>query len=60
MPRSISDDRYNYLEENAGFDYVLEENEGRNFTEFVVKYGGDVFTYRVYGNNPKDFMITEK
>lgn len=58
--KSISDKRYDYLSEVTGFDYVLEEYDGRDFTEFITKTGGDVQRYRVYGDNTDNFIITEK
>lgn len=41
--------RMDFLEEQVGFDYVMEQREGRDFTEFVISMGGDVLAYRVYG-----------
>lgn len=51
--------RLQYLDEQIGFDYVVEQSDGRDFTQFVVSTGGDVSTYRVYGN-PGDYTITAK
>ena len=31
-----------------------------SFTEFIVKRGGDVERYRVYGTDKTNFYITEK
>lgn len=41
--------RADFLEEQVGFDYIVEQHDGRDFTEFVISMGGDVLTYRVYG-----------
>ena len=57
---SVLNERIKYLDENVGFDYILEINEGRDFTEVVSKMGGDVITHRIYGDNPNNFMITER
>ena len=43
--------RLSYLEENLGFDYVIEEHEAGDFTEYVVSMGGDTLKYRVYGSD---------
>lgn len=47
-----------YFMDNVGFDYILETFEGPNFLEYVVRYGGDTLTYRVY-NYGDEFIITE-
>ena len=53
--------RLAFLEENCGFDYVLETRDvSMDFTEFVVSYGGDVIRYRVYGNSASGFSVCEK
>lgn len=41
--------RLEYLEMQIGFDYVLEQHDARDFTEFVISTGGDVCKYRVHG-----------
>lgn len=41
--------REQFLEQEVGFDYIVERREARDFTEFVTATGGDVCTYRVYG-----------
>lgn len=53
--------RFAFLCERCGFDYVIETRDvARDFTEFVVSYGGDVIRYRVYGNSENNFSIYEK
>jgi hypothetical protein len=53
--------RLAYLEENFGFDYVLETRDvSWDFTEFVVSCGGDVLRFRVYGNGTSGFTVCEK
>ena len=57
---SLINERIRFLDENVGFDYILEINDGNRFTEVVTKMGGDVITHRIYGDNPNNFMITER
>ena len=52
--------RLEFLDENTGFDRVIESYATREFTEFIVSCGGDVVTYRVYGperGKEEDFTI---
>lgn len=58
--RAIDEKRLMFLDDNAGFDYVLESHNAGRFTEFVVRHGGDVLTYRVYGESESDFELYER
>lgn len=49
--RNIHSERRTYLFDMRGFDFIMDEYEGNEFSEFVVSIGGDVETYRVYGND---------
>ena len=48
-----------FFMDNVGFDYILETFEGPDFLEYVVRYGGDTLTYRIYHYNG-EFMVTER
>lgn len=56
----LINERIKFLDDNVGFDYILEINDCNEFTEVVSKMGGDVITHRVYGNKPDNFRITER
>lgn len=43
--------RDKYFKEHAGYDKIIEKYTDKPFTEYTVKYGGDVLVYRVYGAN---------
>ena len=43
--------RYEALENEVGFDYILQEYHDREMSEYVISIGGDVLTYRVYGTD---------
>ena len=43
--------RFEFLDEQIGVDFVLEQHDGPDFSDFVVNRGGDVSTYRVYGTD---------
>ena len=57
---TIANKRLRYLKRVAGVDKVLDTYDNISFTEFVTRTGGDVQTYRVYGNNESNFIVTEK
>ena len=52
--------RMEFLEQNVGFDYIIEAHETKRFTEFITSTGGDVVRYRVYGNTDEDYSVTAK
>lgn len=39
---------------------ILAVYETKEFTEIVCRRGGDVITYRVYGNKALGYSITER
>lgn len=43
--------RLKALDERCGFDYIIEEYEAKDYTQFVVSMGGDALTFRVYGHD---------
>ena len=43
--------RFEFLDEQIGVEFVLEQHDGPDFSDFVVNRGGDVSTYRVYGTD---------
>jgi len=49
--------RHKFLDENVGYDYILETRDGGEFTEFVTSMGGDVTVYRVYGDKQGEFKV---
>ena len=49
-----------YLDEFIGFELLLRASHTAEFSEFVVDTGGDVCTYRVYGNKQDGFTVTSK
>lgn len=53
------DGRDKYLKEHMGYDKILDRYVDCRYTEYVVKYGGDVFVYRVYGTNG-DYKCTAR
>lgn len=44
-----------YLDEHSGYDTILDEYHMPQFSEYVIRTGGDVNTVRVYGDK-KDEM----
>ena len=57
--RPANQTRQQFLDEEIGFDYIIEQHETREFTQFVVSTGGDVNTYRVYGE-PGSYKVYAK
>lgn len=55
----MEDRRFEFLDENIDFDYIIDTYKTLDFTEFVVSRGGDVCTYRVYDRNG-NMYITER
>ena len=53
-------ERFKFLDETVGFDYILREDQGSDFTEYVTSMGGDVSTYRVYGKTKEEFAVYGK
>lgn len=43
--------RFEFLDVQIGVDFVLEQRDGPDFSDFVVNRGGDVSTYRVCGTD---------
>ena len=52
---AITKARAAYLETVVGYDRIIESYDAGSFTEFVISMGGDVMTYRVYGNTSGSF-----
>ena len=59
MTNTLHKQRKAHLKGNAQVDKVLEEYYEREFSEFVVRSGGDVCVYRVYGT-PENFKVYER
>lgn len=53
------DHRIDALQHRFNFDYVLESVDRDDFSEFVVKCGGDTLIWRVYGRDG-DYKIYER
>ena len=51
--------RFDYLSDNIGFDYIVEQHETRDFTEYVISIGGDVKKYRVYGKDGQFRLVAK-
>ena len=53
--------REEYLKQHTpnGTQIIRKYNEG-NYTEYVCDVNGDYCTFRVYGSNPENYMITER
>ena len=49
--------RRSFLDEEVGYDYIMEEYHQNDFSEFVTKMGGDVITYRVYGDKKDEMKV---
>lgn len=56
--KTVNDKRFEYFNETCDFDYIIRSYTSPDFNEYVVSRGGDVVTYRVYGND--NFRIGEK
>lgn len=56
---SESSKRLQYLDEQIGFDYVVSQQDGANFTQFVISTGGETRTYRVTGT-AGDYRVSSK
>lgn len=50
-------EREAYLDKCIGYEIKLRAHHTADFSEFVVDTGGDVSTYRVYGNKQDGFTI---
>ena len=55
----MSKKRAEYFEIMAG-GIILEMYETKEFTDITCKRGGDVITYRIYGNEATGYTITER
>lgn len=53
-------ERKAYLFNNSCADRILEEYHDREYSQFICYTAGDVFTFRVYGSNPRSFELYEK
>ena len=53
-------DREVYLDKHIGYEIKLRASHTADFSEFVVDTGGDVCTYRVYGNKQDGFYVASK
>lgn len=38
------------LDEEIGYDYIIEAHETPDFYEFIVSMGGDILRFRVYND----------
>lgn len=56
----VISERFKYLDEHCCVEVVLNQYHCLEFSEFVVDSGGDVSTYRVYGETKSDFTIRAK
>ena len=56
----INKKRMKYFKEQYGNGRLLDKYESAKFLEVVTNRGGDVCTFRVYGNNHSNFIITER
>ena len=52
--------RKRFFDEVVGADKVLDVYNCEAFSEYIVKRGGDVERYRVYGTDKNSFYVTEK
>lgn len=55
----VNQTRQQFLDQEIGYDYIVETYEGGEFTQFVVSTGGDINTYRVYGT-PGNYKVYAK
>lgn len=53
-------ERRNYLDYCIAPEDILRENHNSEFSEFIIDIGGDISTYRVYGNKCDGFTIACK
>ena len=51
--------RTEYFETMIG-GIILDIYETKEFTDITCKRGGDIITYRIYGNETTGFRATEK
>lgn len=54
---AMTEARRKFLDENVGYDYIMETRELGDCTEFITSMGGDVARYRVYGDKPDEFKV---
>lgn len=52
--------RKEYLFDNVAFESLLKEIPGKEYSDFVVECGGDIYRYRIYGNNENNYQVFEK
>ena len=52
--------RLEFLKEQVDFKEILKHTVTLGYDEFVVDVYGDCNTYRVYGNSPQTYTITER
>lgn len=55
----MSKKRVEYFKNMMG-GIILDVYETKEFTEIVCRRGGDVITYRIYGNEVLGYSITER
>lgn len=56
----IETKRKRFFDNVVGADKVLDVYNCDDFAEYIVKRGGDVERYRVYGKDKADFSLTMK
>ena len=52
--------RLRYFRETYRPSVILDVYECKEFSEIVIKEGGDVLTFRVYGNERDGFKVYER
>ena len=50
--------RFDWFMETYMPSKVLDYHNGSDFTEIVIKEGGDIITYRVHGNEKDGFKVS--
>jgi len=53
-------ERRKHLDDHIAPEDILRENHNGEFSEFIIDVGGDISTYRVYGNKRDGFTIACK
>lgn len=49
--------RLSFLDEEVGYDYIMDEYHTNEFSEYVANFGGDVIKYRVYGDKKDEMRV---
>ena len=49
--------RQSFLDEEVGFDYIVDQRDYNEFSEYIVSIGGDSRILRVYGDKRDEMKV---